>query len=657
MTEAIIEPSPDRLPREWKNRIKRMSEYQRENSSDWESNERLLVGDTTGVVAVGLKDSTGNQAKGHAYAWGLVRSLLSEIYAQNPQVIAEPFSPQLYQHGRLLTRIVQSDMDLMDAEEALQQAIEDTFPYGYGLIMEAVENAISTRVGDDGEEMPSLDSQNFVLRRVHPNDVLFDPHGRSWSLVDHRFLAIRFYPSIKWLREEKDRRKAKGLSWELPEKLDETPESLPEAKGANRLEQTQQQMGFGLHQESDADYRRVAVLEIHDKVSKKILYVLEHGQWFLGENPWPVTLKIGGKDHFPATLVAFNRRSTGFYPVPELSLVRPQILELSNLARMMREDAGNKYRKIATIAEFVDPLKRAEVGDMTMPQNLITFDRKAVEEFFGFTDDNRPRDFDVGKLVTMLDDIQVNRDHPLRYQMVEAEIQAILGYGPANRGGIPKVRSAMEASLISDANEGRLQTKISRVERAFRQICEKHVLFLQQLQVEERYARNFPEMARIAPFFTYTKDQIEGEFAFRIFGGSSAPRNTNARRAQVKEMVQTLGPFLIQQGRDIRPLAEVLAKAHGWDEVDMLWNDIRGQLLALAATWFAVQQGQAEPQALLEVVARTVQTGLSEAELQALAQKLGGGGGGGGAPGMVPAAKPANPRGDTNPTGTATGEF
>ena len=70
MTEAIIEPSPDRLPREWKNRIKRMSEYQRENSSDWESNERLLVGDTTGVVAVGLKDSTGNQAKGHAYAWG-----------------------------------------------------------------------------------------------------------------------------------------------------------------------------------------------------------------------------------------------------------------------------------------------------------------------------------------------------------------------------------------------------------------------------------------------------------------------------------------------------------------------------------------------------------------------------------------------------------
>lgn len=654
MSDVNLEVQSENLPREWKERIKRMSEYQREHGMDWESNERLLVGDPTGVKAEGLKDGTGNQSRGHAYAWGLVRSLLSEIYAQNPQVIAEPFSQSLYQHGRLITRIVQSDMDLMDAEAVLQEAIEDTFPYGYGAVIEAAENIVSTRVGEDGEELPSLDAQNFVLRRIHPNDILFDPHGRNWDLSDHRFLAIRFYPSIKWLREEKQRREAKGEKWTLPEKLDETPESLPEQKGANRLEQTQQQMGFGLHQESDPEYRRVAVLEIHDKVSKKILYVLEHQLFFLGENDWPVKFCIAGKDYFPVTLIAFNRRSTGFYPIPELSLVRPQLLELANLARMMREDAGNKYRKIATIAELIDPSQRAAMADMTMPQNLLTFDKKAVEEFFGYGDDNVPRDFDIRRVVTMLDDIMVNREHPIRYQMVEAEIQAILGYGPANRGGIPKVRSAMEASIISDANEGRLQQKISRVERAFRQICEKHIIFLQQLQVEERYARNFPELARVSPFFAYTKEQIKGDFAFRVYAGSSAPRNTNARRAQVKEMAQVLGPFLIQQGRDIRPLAEVLAKAHGWDEVDMLWNDIRGQLLALAATWFAVQQGQADPQALLEVVARTVQTGLSEAELGALAQKLGGQQGGAPA-GMVPAEKPANPRGDTNPAGTAAG--
>lgn len=648
------DPKPESISKEWSSRLRRMIEYQREHSTDWQTNDRLLTGDTTGVEADGIPKQASAKSKGLAYAWGLVRSLTSEIYAQNPQVLVEPLNQELRQHGRIITRIVQSDMERMKVERVMNRAIRDSFPYGYGAVIEAVNNYVSVHVDEDGEEQPVLDGQHFHLRRIHPSDILFDPNGREYDLSDHRFIGIRFYPTITWLREEAERQKKKGVAWRLPDTLDETPESVPETKlGQNNMEKTQSSMGFGTSQETEPEYRQVAVIEIHDKIRRKIIYVLEATQFQMAEMPWPVQFNFEGRELYPVTLVYLNEPTTGFYPIPELRLIRPQLLELGNLARMMREDAAQKFRKIATLAEFVDPAQKAEIADMTKPNNLLAFDRHAIEEFFG--EENVGRDFDVRKLVGVLDDIYVNRDHPARYAMVEQEIQSIIGYGPANRGGIPRVRSAREAMLIADANESRLQEKLSLVEESFRQVCEKHLMFLQQTQEVTRYARNFPEVAKLAPFFAYTRDQIKGEFAFSVYGGSSTPKNTDARKAQVREMFQIMGPILQQAQIDIRPLVEVVAKAHGWDEIDFLYRDVRKELLALAAVSFAVQQGQAQPQALLEAVARVVQTGLSEAELQALAQQLGGQQQGVAPPGMVPPEKPGMLRGDADALGTQAG--
>jgi hypothetical protein len=640
------EPTNQNISAEWKSRLERMRKYQDEFASDWSSNEKLLYGDTTGVSADGLQPGVGQKSKGLAYAWGLVGGLLSEIYVQNPTVVAEPLWQGLYQHGRVLTRVLQTDMEQMDAETVVQQCIVDCFTHGYGVAIEALENYISVRVDDESqEEAPLLEGQDFTLRRVHPVDQFFDPSGRLHDLSDHRYVATRFYPTIGWLREE-----AKKQGFTLPEKLDEFPESAKETRGGSTMEMTLSAMGSNPSEEKDPGYKNIAVFEIHDRLAKKITYVIEHGKHEIGSIPWPVDLKIGSRCFFPHSLLAFHRRSSGFYPTPELSFIRPQLVELANLDRMMRMDAGSKFRKIATMAEFIDPMQRAQIADMTQENALISLDRRAVEEFFG--EENIGRDFDIRRVVAVLDDIQVNRDHPMRYQMIEAQIHHILGYGPSERGGMPKVRSAREALIVNDSLQQKLHIRRSAVERFFRQICQKHTIFLQTLQETERYARNFPEVVELQPFFSYTKDQIKGEFAFRIYAGSSAPLNTDARKAMVREMFQLMAPVLQQQGIDLRPLVEMVGKAHGWDEVDRLFNNVRGELKALAAVLYAVQTGQAQPQSLLEAAARVVQTGLSQAELQLLAQQMQQQQGPGG---QVPQEKPGLMRGDPDAMGTGAG--
>lgn len=642
------DPQPENISSEWKARLLRMKKYQDESSTDWPTNERLLYGDTTGIAAEGLPTGVGGKGRGLAYAWGIAGGLLSRVYTQNPRCIAEPLSPALYETGRILTRIVQSDLESMEAETCMQQAIVDTLPFGYGAIIEAVENYMSSHTDpESGEEAVSLDGQDFNLRRIYPFDILFDPNGRRLDLSDHRYNGIRFYPTINWLREF-----AKANKFQLPNDLDEFPESAPEMKSGSTLERTLGPMGVAPHSEKEPGYRQIAVWEMWDRLSKKVTYITDHNDFEMGCIPWPVKLKIGPRDMFPTTLVAFHRRSTGFYPTPELSFIRPQLVELGYLDSLMRKDSGQKHRKIATLAEFVDNTQKAQIVDMSMENCLLTLDRKAVEEFFG--EQTAGKDFDIGRVIKVLDDIQVNRDHPMRYAMIEQQINHIIGYGPSDRGGMPKVRSAREAVYIADSMEEKLEIRKGAVEKAIRDICAKHVIFLQNLQETTRYARNFPEVAEMAPFFGYTKDQIQGEFAFRVYAGSSTPLNTDARKAQTREMFQLMAPVLQQAGIDLRPLVEMVAKAHGWDEVDQLFLNVRGELKALAATLFAVNAGQADKSLLLEACARVVQVGLSKGELQMLAQQMAQDQAGG-PPGQVPAATPGGMRGDPDAMGTEQG--
>lgn len=641
------DPQPENISSEWKARLLRMKKYQDESSTDWPTNEKLLYGDTSGIAAEGLPTGVGAKGRGLAYAWGLAGGLLSRVYTQNPRCIAEPLNQGMYETGRILTRIIQSDLETMDAETVMQQAIVDTLPFGYGAVIEALENYMSSHTDENGEEYVALDGQNFHIRRIYPYDILFDPNGRLLDLSDHRYIAIRFYPTVKWLRDF-----AKKNGFKVPKDLDEFPESAPEMKSGSTMEKTIGPLGVAPHAEVEPDYRQIAVWEMHDKLSHKITYITDHGEFEMGSIPWPVKLCLGSRTLFPVTLVAFHRRSTGFYPTPELSFIRPQLVELAYLDSLMRKDSGQKHRKIATLAEFIDNTQKAQIVDMSMENCLITLDRKSVEEFFG--EGNNGKDFDIRRVVSVLDDIQVNRDHPMRYAMIEQQINHIIGYGPSDRGGMPKVRSAREAVYIADSMEEKLEIRKGAVEKAVRDICAKHILFLQALQETARYARNFPEVAEMAPFFSYTKDQIKGEFSFRVYAGSSAPQNTDARKAQTREMFQLMAPVLQQASIDLRPLVEVVAKAHGWDEVDRLFLNIRGELKALAATLFAVNSQQAEPQALLEACARVVQTGLSQGELQLLAQQMAQQAQGG-PPGQVPAPAPGGMRGDPDPMGTEGG--
>src|SRR5262252_9081965 len=65
----------------WKGRIQRAKSYQKKHSTTWERNERLLFG------------GSGTNEKGQevSFCWGLVKSLETAIYVQNPEMMVEAY--------------------------------------------------------------------------------------------------------------------------------------------------------------------------------------------------------------------------------------------------------------------------------------------------------------------------------------------------------------------------------------------------------------------------------------------------------------------------------------------------------------------------------------------------------------------------------------
>jgi hypothetical protein len=135
----------------------------------------------------------------------------------------------------------------------------------------------------------------------------------------------------------------------------------------------------------------------------------------------------------------------------------------------------------------------------------------------------------------------------------------------------------------------------------------------------------------MSDWFKYDKDQIQGQFNFVVYAGSSGPRSTETKKQAELQMFQTVVPFLQAEGKSIYPALERLANVFQWEGIDQLFANAKGEMKNLAAASIMFTQGQIGPDKMLEQVARAIQANLSDNDLnevkQFLAQGISGSGG------------------------------
>lgn len=634
-------------PHPWTRRLKRMKEYLEENSKTWRRNEKLLFGDAPVNSVPGLDASRSGGMNELSYAWGLVNSLKSMIYIQNPDPFITSQAKDREEAAKRLTQIVAWDMYLMNVQDHVNSLFDDVFVAGYGCMWNAAESEVYDHEDATGETVPEVASQQFCGRRVDYNDILVDPQGKLLDLSDHRYIACAFYPTIASLKED-------PTFTDLPENIEEFPESsesIRKKQGPGPVPKTMPGQSKYKASESDPEYKTICVWEIWDKASKTIYYVTDNQYHLIGQMPWKPWLQIGSRVLFPATFLWFHQTTTGFYPKPVIDMIAPQLLELNQIEAMLREDSLTKWRKYAILDELVGDDWTSKITDTGAANQILKVPSDKLEAIVG--QQNMPN-VDLRRLIVPLENPEPPKDLPMRKALVEADIQQIIGYGPGDRGGIPKVRSAREAVMMYERQNQKTSAYSMRVEKFFGEFIAKHVLTLQQLQSINRYVRVAGQKPGLAEVFEYTPEDIYGDFIYEVIPGSTGPKTTESKRAAVMQEFQVLAPICIQQGLSVRPLLEYVSEFMGWKSVDELWRQPKLAAQLLGATIALFAQGKATPEQLLDAASKMVQAELSQAELQQLAKQLQGQQGGG-AESTAPA--PDSGRGDTNPLGTSAAQI
>jgi hypothetical protein len=623
----------------WEGRLKRMQQYQKENSTDWDENLRLLYG----------AFNTSDKDNELAYGWGLIKNLETQIYVQNPTMEAEPYDGSKRETGRLVTEICNYDIDQMDLKSIGNTGLADVFTCGYQVVLEDFKSIKRRALVEDEEtgeetEEEDLEDQLTEARSIAPRDLLVHPSARKMDLSDADYIAFAWYPTIQELKDDPK------FSKNLPEDIDDYREVTPETRHHGRGGSYQPDAPPVAPAEKDPAYKRVCVWECWSKIEKTQVYVLDQTKKEISEpTPWPIDLQIGTRTLYPVTIMAFHPQPKKWYPKPEISLISNQLKAINKIVGQIMKDALTKWRKFATYGGIWTPEQLAKLTDVTIQNAVLEIEGDQIDQLSGGQGHPVP---DIDHVIAHIEDPAPNKDLLVVYEMLKDQIQEILGYGPGNRGGLPKTRSAREAVAIKDRQDQRLAKREDAVNDFYRAFGEKHILILQKYLEVERYVRVVSEAQNLVEFKKYGQDDVKGRFNFIVYAGTSGPRSTEAKKAQEVALFQALMPLALKGMIPIEPLVLRLAQAHQWRGVDSLLKNYKPVVKQLAMGLKAMTEGKVQPGQVVELAAAAVQAVLTPEEIQMIAQQGQNGTGGGG---EAPSAKQAP--GDQLPQGTASGRM
>lgn len=263
----------------------------------------------------------------------------------------------------------------------------------------------------------------------------------------------------------------------------------------------------------------VKLFEVRDIVNKKIFTLAEgHDQYLESPKDWPYKMK-----GFGFQFLAFNKINDEAYPIADVYMGEPQVMELIKIRAMQ-----------------LDHLKR--------------FNRQYESEK-GNLDEEAKTNLSLGLTGAVIEPNQIGKLIPISYPPIQSDIYAIedrvrhdlgnvWGQSDQDRGANQKAptRTIGELLQIQRSTQNRRSDKVDVVEDFLEDIARDQISLLMQFATEPFYVKltgtepkELLEQLKMRPSatnqtavtdsegFTFNKEDIQGEFDIDIKAGSTIP--------------------------------------------------------------------------------------------------------------------------------------
>lgn len=598
----------------WFRRLENSRALRESHSGRWKENKALLLG-REGVKGF-KKDQLVN------LAWSAFQTLVGAIYAQNPRPIIRERTSQLQQTARMLTDVVDKDLKDMSLRTVTRLAIMDVFYAGFGFVLEKLQSDTTSAyfrytqdaqeekgesgADDEKAEVAVPKDQRYSLARLHPESIYFDPVGTLPDLRDSNWLAFEFYPTIQELKDDPEFTVSDKLLRQL-RVLSQAPQIDGTIRGSVQWKNENASVQAGSLPESD-DFARVTMIEGWDRVNKEVVYMPKGRKEMIGQKTWPVELRYNRELLFPGSMLYFNENPDELYPIPELSMIAPQLKQFAILFKQMLQDSVERMRKYIVRGGLLQKGTEAQLLQGKSNALIMVDDTKVAGG----------ERIPLNDIVQSIQDKPIDADMPTVMNTVKGLIHEIVGAGDFASAGFRSTRSATEAAALTDFLRTRMTSRTENMDSFFRRVVTLHALYLQKTLTEERVIRT-TDTNGLQIWKDYTQKDIQGEFDFDVIAGSSMPENTETHRQESIAFFQQVLPIVQQAGGNVRPFVDWIAPMYKIPPhiVDQTFAGHKQALQQLTLILAAVHAGAKIPGAqLIEAISLAVNTGLTQSEIQ-----------------------------------------
>lgn len=557
------------LPRRGKSKSLKLYRDRLEYAKKWRENEGL---DDTwrrlrDVYRLRMFDQFAPQDRiAVAVGFATVNVIAPSVAVNQPKIVVYPTieDPDHSSKAAIAEGVMNYWWRRYDFKKPIRQAVKDSLVYGTGICkvgwryetrelerdeqdmaleaaaladqyneQAAQEPATAGDLPSDQEIVDGLDTKEEVIvsdrpfvERVSPFDLYVDPEATC--VEDLRWVAQK---TVRALAEVKvdERYKPSARRKVKADAIVAGPDD-PSVFERQRAP---------IEQQEDGD--RVIIWEFYDLVRNEMCVFAAHGDGFLVD-PVEMPYPFGA----PFVFLPNYEVPDYFWCLGDLEAIEPLQYELNETRSMMvmaRQLDIPKffYRRDSLDDDAIEGL-RSKTAWMGVPvEGDMPFEQLVAPV---------PRPTPSPQLYQHSDQI-------------EADIALVSGVSEYARGEMPETRrTATEASIIQDAANSRAADKLAQVEEFISQIARRVLQLGQEYMTGEQAARATGN-GNAMVLWSFTADDIQGEFDFEVEAGSTRPRNDTFRRQQAMQMANVLAPFV---GTVINPftlVSHILTDGYG----------------------------------------------------------------------------------------------
>ena len=473
-------------------------------------------------------------------AFSTINVIYPAISVSRPEIAVAANQPDLETRAVFVQAMINHQWERYRMQEPFRRAVKDSLIVGHGWCKmlwsyeetekELTEEEFALRfqaaladeqaIAAEEEREPVTDEQlarqiitasretivdRPVMERISPHDMFVNPEATS--LEDARWVAQRIVRHIDDVKTD--------------------PAYSRKARDNAMPGLTLADPHYARHQENYESNELVEVFEFYD-LARQTMCTFTAGAAEYLIRPRKMPYAFG----HPFEMIRNYEVPDHFYPMGDLEMIAPLVMELSKTRSEMMNHRARYARKYLA--------RKAAISQ----SDLTKIASKRDGEVIFVEDDSVP----LADVIQPVNQIGMDPGLYNWSQAIENDIQDISGITEFMRGGGGQIRrTATEASLLQDAANVRTAEKLDRVETFIANLATKLLQINQQYVTGEQAAKVIGRDGANL-WVPYTREDIKGQYDFRVEAGSTVPKNETFRRQSALGMLQALGPF-IQTGQ------------------------------------------------------------------------------------------------------------